>query len=279
MQTSDPKIYAVGDMVELIHGVVNEPIRIPLAGPANRGGRIAGEHAGRGDSASMGKILGTSIVRVFDLTAACTGLNEKTLIARNVPFKSAIVQATHHAGYYPGAEPMQLKVIYSPTDGKLLGGQAVGGEGVDKRIDVIATAMHFGATVWQLAELDLAYAPPYGSAKDPIHMAAFTACNDLSDAPRLVSPFTDLSDFQVLDVRTSSEKSALPLANAVAIEIDALPVRWSELDPAKPTVVVCHSGKRAHIGACWLRGHGFRDVANLTGGMSIRSLMERGPSA
>jgi len=278
MQTSDPNIYAVGDMVELVHGVLNEPVRIPLAGPANRGGRIAGEHAARGKAPSMGKILGTSIVRVFDLTAACTGLNEKSLAARNIPFKSAIIQATHHAGYYPNAQSMHLKILYSPNEGKLLGAQAVGGEGVDKRIDVIATAIHFGATVWQLAELDLAYAPPFGSAKDPVHMAAFAACNDLANAPTLLAPTSDLSGLQVVDVRTAPERSERPLVNSISIEIDELPIRWSELDPMKPTVVVCHSGKRAHIGACWLKGHGFQNVANLTGGMSIRSLFNERPS-
>ncbi len=274
MQTEDPNIYAVGDMVEHIHGVLNEPCRIPLAGPANRGGRIAGEHAARGDAPRMGKILGTSIVRVFDLTAACTGMNEKTLTARKMPYRSAIIQASNHAGYYPNAQSMQLKVIYSPGDGKVLGAQAVGGEGVDKRIDIIATAIHFGATVWQLAQLDLAYAPPFGSAKDPVHMAAFAACNDLSNAPNLKDPMADLAGFQVVDVRTASERAERPLANAIAIEIDELPDRWTELDPMKPTVVVCHSGKRAHVGACRLKGQGFQSVANLTGGMSIRSLFE-----
>jgi len=273
MQTSDPDVYAVGDMVELVHGVLNEPVRVPLAGPANRAGRIAGEHAAGGDSPAMGKILGTAIVRVFELTAACTGLSEKACSAKDIPFKASIILAPSHASYFPGAQSLQLKIVYSPTDGKLLGAQAVGGDGVDKRIDVIATAIHFGATVWQLAELDLAYAPPFGSAKDPIHMAAFCACNDLSNAPNLISPNADLSGKQIVDVRTAKERLELPLPHAISIEIDEFPERWQELDPNKPTVVVCHSGKRAHIGACWLRGNGFKDVSNLTGGMSIRSLL------
>ncbi len=273
MRTSDPNIYAVGDMVESMHEVLNEPVRIPLAGPANRAGRIAGEHAARGSSPSMGKILGTAIVRVFELTAACTGLNAKALSARGISFKSSIIQALSHASYFPGAQSLQLKILYSPTDGKLLGAQAVGGEGVDKRIDIIATAMHFGATVWQLAELDLAYAPPFGSAKDPIHMAAFSAINDLMSSPNLIAPDADLAGKQVVDVRTSKERLELPLSDAIAIEIDEFPDRWNELDPNLPTVVVCHSGKRAHIASCWLKGNGFQDVSNLTGGMSIRSLI------
>lgn len=167
---------------------------------------------------------------------------------------------------------MQLKLLYTPDNGRILGAQAVGGEGVDKRIDVIATAMAFRGTIYDLAKLDLAYAPPYGSAKDPVHMVAFTAINDLSETPKLLTPDSDLSGLQVVDVRTERERHQLPLEGAIAIEVDALAERWQELDPAKPTVVVCHSGKRAHIGACWLASKGFRDVANLTGGMSIRAV-------
>jgi NADPH-dependent 2,4-dienoyl-CoA reductase/sulfur reductase-like enzyme/rhodanese-related sulfurtransferase len=272
MQTADPAIYAVGDIVELRHGVTGQLTRIPLAGPANRSGRIAGEHAASDRSAPMGPILGTSIVRVFDITAACTGLNEFALLAKGLSFRTAIIQAASHASYFPGAQSMQLKLLYSREDGKILGAQAVGGEGVDKRIDVIATAMHFGATVRQLAQLDLAYAPPYGSAKDPVHMAAFTACNDLDASPKLIFPNENLKDKQVVDVRTARERQQLPLPGAIAIEIDQFPERWMELDPNRSTIVVCHSGKRAHIGACWLRSKGFADVSNLTGGMSIRAL-------
>jgi len=274
MRTDDPKIYAVGDMIEYMHGVLHEPMRIPLAGPANRAGRIAGAHAASGRSEPMGPVLGTSIVRVFELTAACTGLNEATLDFRGIEHHSVIIQAGHHAGYFPGAESMQLKLVYSPVDGKILGAQGVGGEGVDKRIDVIATAMHFGSTVYQLAQLDLAYAPPYGSAKDPVHMAAFAAINDLDNYPAVVSPDFDLDDSQVVDVRTAQERAALPLVGAIAIGIDELADRWTELDPNRPTITVCHSGKRAHVAACWLKGNGFADVRNLTGGMAMRSIIQ-----
>lgn len=272
MQTSDPSIYAVGDAVEYTHAVTGQKGLNPLAGPANRSGRIAGEHAGRGCSQPMGGVLGTSIVRVFELTAASTGLNEQQLKKSQTPFRTAIVQAASHATYFPGSQSMQLKLLYAPEDGRILGGQAVGGEGVDKRIDIIATAMAFRGTVYDLAKLDLAYAPPYGSAKDPIHMVAFTAVNDLCGSPKLVNPDADLTGLQIVDVRTDREREKLPLPGAIAIEIDALADRWRELDPVLPTVVVCHSGKRAHVGACWLASKGFRDVANLTGGMSIRSI-------
>jgi len=272
MQSSDPNIYAVGDSVEYMHAVTGKKGLNPLAGPANRSGRIAGEHASRGTSQPMGGVLGTSIVRVFELTAASTGLNEQQMLKMGMPFRTAIVQAASHASYFPGAQSMQLKLLYSPGDGRILGGQAVGGEGVDKRIDVIATAMAFHGTVYELAKLDLAYAPPYGAAKDPIHMAAFTAINDLNQLPKLVNPDVDLDGFQVIDVRTERERQQLPLPGAIAIEIDALAERWQELDPTLSTVVVCHSGKRAHVGASWLASKGFRDVSNLTGGMSVRSV-------
>ncbi len=276
MQTSDPNIYAVGDIVEYENAVSKERGLNPLAGPANRSGRIAGAHAACGSSERMGPVLGTSIVRVFDLTAACTGLNEKQLQSRRTEFRTAIVQAASHASYFPGAQSMQLKLLYSPHDGKIFGAQAVGGEGVDKRIDVIATAIFFSATVYQLSQLDLAYAPPFGSAKDPIHMAAFTACNDLANLPKLKLPTADLSGLQVVDVRTATEREKLPLPNAIAIEIDEFPSKMDQLNPALETVIVCHSGKRAHIAASWLRASGFSNVSNLTGGMSIRSLTGKG---
>lgn len=272
MQTSDPSIYAVGDIVEYTNGITGKPGLNPLAGPANRSGRIAGMHAATGASQPMGTVLGTSIVRVFDLTAACTGLNERNLTSKGIEFRTAIIQAPHHASYFPGAQSMQLKILYSPLDGKLMGAQAIGGEGVDKRIDVLATAMYFGATVFQLAQLDLAYAPPFGSAKDPIHMAAFTACNDLEGTPKLVLPNVDLQNVQIVDVRTVAEREKLPLPNAIAIEVDDFPNHLNTLDPARTTVVVCHSGKRAHVAASWLRSMGFQSVFNLTGGMAIRSL-------
>ncbi len=274
MQTSDRNIYAVGDIVEYQHGVSRKSTRMPLAGPANRSGRVAGTHAAIGKSDPMGTVLGTSIVRVFDRTAACTGLNSRSLAEQGITFRSVIIQAPSHASYYPGAESMQLALFYGEADGKILGAQAVGGEGVDKRIDIIATAIHFGGTVRNLAQLDLAYAPPFGSAKDPVHMAAFAACNDLDRHPTLLDPFADLSGKQVLDVRTPKEQTDLPLSGAIAISVDELADRWKELDPSRETIVVCHSGKRAHVAACWLIGKDFSSVKNLSGGMAIRSLLD-----
>lgn len=270
MQTSDPLIYAVGDMVEVPHGVLPTPQHIALAGPANREGRIAGAHAASGKSQPMGSVLGTAIVRAFDIVAATTGINERVAKAEKIDYRVATIQAADHATYYPGAKELTVKLLYAPADGRLLGAQVVGHAGVDKRIDVIATAMHFKGTVHDLAQVDLAYSPPFGSAKDPVHMAAFVAQNDLQSQPHLLPTRSPLEGYQVVDVRTQAEIERLPLAGAKHIPIDQLAERWSELDPSAPTVVVCHSGKRAHVGACWLKGHGFADVKNLNGGMSIR---------
>ena len=273
MQTDDPNIYAVGDMIEYHHGVLDKKLRIPLAGPANRAGRVAGAHAASGESSKMGSVFGTCIVRVFKVTAAATGLNVAACQSAGIAHRAATIQAPHHASYFPGAQNMTLKIVYSPDDGKLLGAQAIGGDGCDKRIDVVATAMHFGGTIDDLTKLDLAYAPPFGSAKDPLHMAAFVAENDLAGCPELVEFDEDLEGCQVVDVRNASEIAKLPLPGAIAIPVDELAERWTELDPTRPTVTVCHSGKRAHVAACWLRGQGFANVKNLNGGMSIRSLL------
>lgn len=270
MQTSDPEIYAVGDIAELRHGVLGDARRVPLAGPANRGGRIAGAHAACGSSPAMGSVLGTSIVRVFDLVCATTGISERACRARGLDYRVATIQAADHATYYPGAKELTLKLIYAAGSGRILGAQATGQAGVDKRIDIIATAMHFQGTVHDLAQVDLAYAPPFGSAKDPVHMAAFVAQNDLQAHPQLLPTDSPLKGYQVVDVRSAAELERLPLPGGLHIPIDQLASRWQELDPRAPTVVVCHSGKRAHVGACWLSGQGFADVKNLNGGVSMR---------
>ncbi len=270
MQTSDPDIFAVGDAVEYMHGVLHQPQRIPLAGPANRAGRVAGTVAAGGKSTPMGTVLGTAIVRVFDRTAGATGLSAKQMTRMQMPFRSVIIEAAHHASYFPGAKSMTLKVLYAPDSGKILGAQAVGMEGIDKRIDVIATVMHFGGTVEDLANVDLAYAPPFGSAKDPVHMAAFVALNDLGGMPTVLQHDAELDGFQLVDVRESAEIQRQPLPGAIHIPIDQIRQRWQELDLSKPTITVCQSGKRSHIAACFLRGKGLAAVKNLSGGMNIQ---------
>jgi NADPH-dependent 2,4-dienoyl-CoA reductase/sulfur reductase-like enzyme/rhodanese-related sulfurtransferase len=271
-QTCDPDIYAVGDMMEYYHGTLEKNMRMPLAGPANRSGRVAGSHAACGQSAPMPAVQGTAIVRIFNLSAGSTGLSERACKQQNIDYHSATIQAPHHASYFPGAKNLTLKLVYSPKDGRVLGAQAVGAEGVDKRLDVVATLLQFKGCVDDLAGLDLAYAPPFGSAKDPIHMAAFVAQNDLGGYPSLAAVDLELDGLQVVDVRNATEVEKMPLAGAIHIPVDEIAHRWESLDPNKPTIVVCHSGKRAHVAACWLKGKGFDDVRNLNGGMSIRAL-------
>ncbi|MEZ6054772.1 MAG: FAD-dependent oxidoreductase, partial [Planctomycetaceae bacterium] len=172
LQTNDPDIYAVGDACEYVCGPLNRQQRVPLAGPANRAGRLAGEHAATGNCQPMGNVLGTAIVRVFDQSAAMTGLSVKAANRLGVKATSVTIVAGQHAGYFPGATPVALKLVFDPETEQVLGAQAVGKDGVDKRIDIIATAINFNATVRDLANLDLCYAPPFGSAKDPVHQAA-----------------------------------------------------------------------------------------------------------
>lgn len=273
-QTDDPKVYAVGDMVEYYHGTLRKNCRMPLAGPANRSGRVAGSHAATGQATSLKPIQGTAIVRVFDLAAGTTGLNERQCTEAGLDYRCSIIQAPHHASYFPGARSLTLKLIYEVPSRRVLGAQAIGAQGADKRLDVIATVLHFGGTIDDLAGLDLAYAPPFGSAKDPVHMAAFSAENDLADYPQFTAYDAMLDGLQVIDVRSASELEKLPLPGAIHIPVDEITTRWQELDASLPTVTVCHSGKRSHVAACWLKGKGFANVQNLNGGMSIRRLAD-----
>lgn len=274
MQTNDPDIYAVGDAAEYCFGPTKKRQRIALAGPANRAGRLAGQHAATDRSDPMADVLGTAIVRVFDQTAAMTGLTVKAGKAAGIAAESATVVAANHAGYYPGAAPLRLKVVFDPSEGKVLGAQAVGREGVDKRIDVIATAIAFGATVRDLAGLDLAYAPPFGAAKDPVHLAAFVACNHLDDIDKVIPADEKIEDKQVLDVRTPMEVERRKLAAAGEVKyipLDELRDRIGELDPNATTVVSCGVGLRAHNAARILRQSGFNSVEVLSGGITVRN--------
>lgn len=269
-QTSNPDIYAAGDAVEYPDTFGGGAMRVPLAGPANRAGRIAGEHAATGHARPMGKIQGSAIVRVFKCVAASTGLSEKMAARLKRDAVAVTVSAGNHAGYYPGAQRIILKLVFDPSDGRVLGAQAVGGEGVDKRIDVIATALQFGATVFDLAAVDLCYAPPFGSAKDPIHMAAFVASNHLDAVTPSVPPRAELEGVQLVDVRTDAEFAQMRLPGAIHIPVEQLRERLSTLDASQPTAVICQSGLRAHVGARILKQHGFMDVVNVSGGMLMQ---------
>ncbi|MCA9074170.1 MAG: FAD-dependent oxidoreductase [Planctomycetaceae bacterium] len=273
-QTNDPDIYAVGDVSEYTYGPTGKSMRVALAGPANRAGRLAGQHAATGSSDPMADVYGTAIVRVFEQTAAMTGLSEKLAARSGVEATSVTIVAGQHAGYFPGATPITLKLVYDPKDGRVLGAQAVGKDGIDKRIDVIATSMSFKATVRDLAGLDLCYAPPFGSAKDPIHQAAFAACNALDGFTSYAPVGTDLAGKQVVDVRTSGEVERAPLqgaAHAMHVPVDELRDRLDELDATKETVVTCAVGLRGHVATRILRQRGFENVKNLTGGATLRN--------
>jgi NADPH-dependent 2,4-dienoyl-CoA reductase/sulfur reductase-like enzyme/rhodanese-related sulfurtransferase len=284
MRTNDPDIYAVGDAAEYTYGPTGAKMRVPLAGPANRTGRLAGEHAVTGESRQAPAAWGTSIVRVFGTSAGMTGLSLKAAKAAGFDATATHVIANNHAGYYPGAQAMIIKLVFEEGTGKVLGVQACGGDGVDKRLDVASTVTHFGGTVHDITELDLAYAPPFGSAKDPLHMAAFTAQNHLDGLAPVVQPDIDLCPYQVVDVRSAAEVEALPLAECdkiINIPLDKLRDRLDELDPSLPTVVACRSGLRSYVGTRILKQHGFDDVHNLSGATVMRefALNRRLPDA
>ena len=273
LRTSDPAIYAVGDAVQLVEAVTGAPAVIPLAGPANRAGRAAADHL-FGRSGGRTPVQGTAIVRVFDVVAAGTGRSEKALRATGIPHHAVHLHPGHHAGYFPGARSVHLKVLFAP-DGRLLGAQATGSEGVDKRIDVLATAIRAGMTVHDLADLELAYAPPFGSAKDPVNMAGFIGENVLAGDLTLwyADELDDLpADAVLLDTRSAREFAAGHLPGAVNIPHTQVRERLAELPRGVPVRVYCLSGFRSYLATRILRQSGFDDVRNLSGGLSTLRL-------
>ena len=266
--TSDPDVYAVGDSVQVTDTVTGEPTVVPLAGPANRQGRIAADHM-FGRDARYTTTQGTAIVKVFDLTAGGTGANEKILRRHGIDYRKVYVHPNGHASYYPGTAAMHLKLLFTADDGRVLGGQVVGYDGVDKRIDVLAVAVRAGLTVWDLAELELAYAPPYGSAKDPINMAGFQGSNLLDGTIELWYPqdWGNLpADAVILDVRTERENLECALPMSVNIPVQELRERYEEIDQDRPVYVYCRSGFRSYLAYRMLKGLGFQQVATLSGG-------------
>ena len=267
MQTSDSAIYAVGDVVEVRDVITGAWSLIPLAGPANRQGRIAADNI-MGRSASYHGTQGTAVLRLFGLTAGCTGANEKALRAAGIACEVLHLHPASHAGYYPGAEPIALKVLFAPDTGKLLGAQAVGRDGVDKRLDVFATALKAGMTVHDLAELKLAYAPPFGSAKDPVNLAGMAAQNVLAGDVVLAQwhEITSLDPAKtlVLDVRRADERAKGHIPGSMHIPLDELRGRLSELPKDKEIIASCQSGQRSYFACRLLAQHGFK-VRNLAG--------------
>jgi NADPH-dependent 2,4-dienoyl-CoA reductase/sulfur reductase-like enzyme/rhodanese-related sulfurtransferase len=271
LRTSDPAILAAGDMVEVTQRVSGRRVRVPLAGPANRQGRIAASVA-LGLPARYRGALGTSVVKVFEGTAAMTGLGPRAAREAGFDVGVAVVHKDHHAGYYPGAKELSLTLVYDRKTTRILGAQAFGHAGVEKRIDVVATALQGGLRLADLAELDLAYAPPYSSANDPVNLAAFVAQNDVTGfspvatAAELRDAFAGGGAPFVLDVRTAREFAASRLRGAVNVPVDDLRQRWETLPRDRRIWIVCRSGFRGHLALRILRERGFGDVVNVTGG-------------
>ncbi len=284
METSIPDIYAVGDAVQVKHYVTGADAVISLAGPANKQGRIAADNICGGDSRYPGS-QGSSVIKVFNLTAASTGINETNAKKAGLEADAVVLSPMSHAGYYPGGKLMTMKVVFEKGTCRLLGAQIVGYEGVDKRIDVLATAIHAGLTAAQLKDLDLAYAPPYSSAKDPVNMAGFMVENlangvvkqfrteDVDTLPRDGS-------VTLLDVRTPREYAGGHIEGFRLIPVDELRERLGELEPGKPVYVICQSGLRSYIACRILAGYGF-ETHNFSGGFRFydavthdRSLIE-----
>ena len=268
METSVPDIYAAGDAVQVKHYVTGEDALISLAGPANKQGRIIADNICGGDSRYLGS-QGSSVIKVFDMTAATTGINETNARKAGLDVDTVILSPMSHAGYYPGGKVMTMKVVFEKGTYRLLGAQIVGYDGVDKRIDVLATAIHAGLKVTQLKDLDLAYAPPYSSAKDPVNMAGFMIDNiskglkqwHLHDADKLPRDGSVI----LLDTRTAWEYSSGHIEGFVNIPVDELRERLDEIEPGKPVYVICQSGLRSYIATRILEGYGY-EAYNFAGG-------------
>jgi NADPH-dependent 2,4-dienoyl-CoA reductase/sulfur reductase-like enzyme/rhodanese-related sulfurtransferase len=268
MQTSDPNIYAVGDAVETTDALTGERTQIPLAGPANRQGRLAANHIFTGSGHYRGT-QGTAILGFYEQTIAMTGASEKSLLRAKQPYRKVYIHPANHAGYYPGAEGMSLKLLFDPSNGRILGAQGVGGSGVDKRIDVLSMAIQGKMTVYDLEEAELAYAPQFGSAKDPINMLGFVASGLL----RGEHPQVDLEEvlnaepgkYRILDVRTAEEFAAGQIPNAVNLPVDELRERLGELPRDREIAAYCQVGQRGYLATRILMQAGFK-VVNISGG-------------
>ena len=272
METSHPDIYAVGDAVEITHFVSGKRASVSLAGPANKQGRIAADNIAGLTSRYTGA-QGSSVLKLFDMTAAVTGLNEAAVQAAGLSYDKVVLTSSSHAAYYPGAKSMVVKVLFEVPTGKILGGQIVGYSGVDKRIDVLATAIRAGMTAFDLTELDLSYAPPYSSAKDPVNMAGFVMENVLTGKVRQfhwhdVEKLPRDGSVVLLDARTKAEYDRGHIEGALHIPVDELRERMEELPKDKPIYVYCHSGLRSYIACRMLTGSG-RECYNLSGGYSF----------
>lgn len=272
MQTSDDAIYAVGDAIEVSHFINNVKVLIPLAWPANRQGRIVADNITRGNKISYKGTLGTSIIKFFDLTVGATGLNEKLLKRYNIPYRTVTVTRANHASYYPGATNIVLKMNFA-EDGSIYGVQALGQEGVDKRIDVIVTAIKGGLTIYDLQEIEIAYAPPYNSAKDPVNILGYVAENMLNDDVRFIN-YDQLNDYistenaVLIDVRTKIEFDNGAIPNAINMDLDTLRENLDFFDKNTKYVIYCQIGLRGYLAQRILRNNNIYSV-NLNGGYGL----------
>lgn len=280
MQTSAPDVYAVGDAVAVTHFVTKDKTLVSLAGPANKQGRIAADNICGGDSAYTGG-QGSSVIKLFDMTAASTGINETAAKRADLAYERVVLSPASHAGYYPGGRVMTMKVLYEKETLRLLGAQIIGFEGVDKRIDVLATAIRAGLKATELCELDLSYAPPYSSAKDPVNMAGFMIENIETGKVKQfhhdeIDALPRDGSVTLLDTRTPAEYSRGCAEGFFNIPVDELRERLSEIPANQPVYVMCQSGLRSYIACRILAQHGY-DCYNFSGGYRFYDLVKRGP--
>ena len=271
LQTSDENIYAVGDAIEYPHPITDKPWLNYLAGPANRQARIVADNMFLGNKIKYEGAIGTSIAKVFDLTVAATGMSAKRLKQLETEYLSATIHPSSHAGYYPDALPMSIKIVFAPKDGRLLGAQIVGFEGVDKRIDEFSQVIKNNGSIYNLMSLEHAYAPPYSSAKDPVAVTGYVAGNILSGK---MSPIywrqlkdTDINDITLIDVRTPDEFNLGAINGAINIPLDNIRHHLNDIPKNKPIVLYCGVGLRGYLASNILRQNGFNDVRNLIGGL------------
>lgn len=272
LQTSDPCIYAIGDAIEFIHPILHTHYPTFLAGPANKQGRICAENIACNNNRKYKGSISTAIVKVFDLTVGATGVSSKLLMRSGIPHKVSTTHSGSHAGYFPGSRPITIQLNFSESDGQVLGAQVVGHKGVDKRLDVLSAAIQHKETVFDLAEFEQAYAPPFSSAKDPINMAGFVAENILLKRLHTFS-WNEVNNLQegatILDVRSESEYLIGHIEGSVNIPVDELRSRFNELDKELPVYLYCQIGLRGYIAYRILKQHGFKEVYSLSGGYSL----------
>jgi len=276
LQTTDPDIYAIGDAIEFPSPIIGKRMCIYLAGPATKQGRMTAENIVMGNKRKYHGSLATAIARVFDITVASTGISEKVLWEENLPYEAFIIHAPSHAGYYPDAKPMSIKILFSRKDGRIYGAQIVGYSGVDKRIDILSTLIRYGGTVDDLAEMEHAYAPPYSSSKDPINTLGFVAENIMAGLTR-IAHWYDVDGLLeegvcLLDVRSKEEFDDGSIKGAVNIPIDEIRDRMEEIPQDCPILIFCWVGLRGYLAERILRQHGFENLRNLSGGYKTYQL-------